>query len=57
MIQGILVGLIFLGAVAYLGRIIYKQLQAKTACASACGKCNVVDFKKIEADLKAKSLI
>jgi len=56
MIQGILVGLIFLGAVAYLGRIIYKQLQAKSGCATACAKCSVVDFKKIEADLKVRGL-
>jgi hypothetical protein len=56
MIQGILVGLIFLGAVAYLGRIIYKQLQVKSACATGCGKCSVVDFKKLETDLKAKGI-
>jgi len=56
MIQGILVALIFVGAVAYLGRIIYQQLQANATCATGCGKCSVVDFKKIEADLKVKGL-
>lgn len=55
MIQAILVGLIFLGAVAYLGWIIYKQLQANATCATGCGKCSVVDFKKIEQELKAKA--
>ena len=54
MIQGILVALIFVGALAYLGRLIYKQLQSNAACATGCGKCSVVDFKKIEADIKAK---
>jgi bacterioferritin-associated ferredoxin len=54
MIQGILVALLFVGAVAYLGWIVYKQLQAKSACAAGCGKCSVVDFKKIEAELKSK---
>jgi bacterioferritin-associated ferredoxin len=56
MIQEILVGTIFIGALAFLTRMIYRQLQAKTACASACGKCNVVDFNKIEADLRGKGL-
>jgi len=56
MIQGILVALIFLGAVAYLGWVIYRQLQAKATCATGCGKCSVVDFKKIESNLKAKGL-
>jgi hypothetical protein len=56
MVQGILVGLIFLGAVAYLGYVIYQQLQSKAACATGCGKCSVVDFKKIEVDLKARGL-
>jgi hypothetical protein len=52
MIQGILVALIFVGAMGYLGRLIYNQLQAKSACATGCGKCSVVDFKKIETDIK-----
>jgi hypothetical protein len=56
MIQEIAVLLIFTGALGYLGRILYKQFQAKTACASGCSKCGAVDFKKIEADLKAKGL-
>jgi len=56
MIQGILVALIFVGAVVYLGRSIYKQLQGGAACATGCGKCSAVDFKKIESELKAKGL-
>ena len=56
MIQTIFVLLIFAGALVYLGRMIYNQLQAKSACASGCGKCSVVDFKKIESDLKARGL-
>ncbi|MFZ2907485.1 MAG: hypothetical protein WAZ98_14870 [Cyclobacteriaceae bacterium] len=54
MIQGILVALIFTGAIAYLAWIVYKQLQAKAACSSGCGKCSVVDFKKIESRLRAR---
>jgi hypothetical protein len=36
--------------------MIYRQFQAKSACATGCGKCSAVDFKKIEAELKAKNL-
>jgi hypothetical protein len=54
MIQSILILLLFIGALVYLARMVYSQLQAKSACASGCGKCNVVDFKKLEVELKAK---
>lgn len=56
MYQEILVGLIFLGASAYLGRLVYNQFKAKSACASGCAKCSAVDFKKIEASLREKGL-
>jgi hypothetical protein len=56
MVQEVLVVLLFVVALSYLGRLIYKQFQAKAACASGCGKCSIVDFKKIESDLKAKGL-
>jgi len=56
MVQEILVTIIFLGALAYLGHIVYKQFQAKSACATGCGKCSAVDFKKIEVELKSKGL-
>ena len=55
MIQVALVIILFIGALAYLGRILYKQLQAKSACASGCGKCNVVDFKKIESQIQKRA--
>lgn len=55
MIQAVVVIVVFIGALAYLGWIIYNQLQAKSACGSGCGKCSVVDFKKIEVDLKLKA--
>jgi hypothetical protein len=55
MVQEIVVGLIFIGALAYLGRILYNQFQAKSTCASGCNKCTAVDFNKIEAALKEKN--
>jgi bacterioferritin-associated ferredoxin len=54
MAQTILVIALFIAAIAYLGRLIYKQLQAKSACATGCGKCSAIDFKKIEADMLKK---
>ena len=56
MIQEILLAIIFTGALAYLGNVVYRQFQVKSACAKGCGKCSVVDFNKIEADLKARGL-
>ena len=55
MLQEIVVVTLFISALFYLGRLIYKQFQAKSACASGCGKCSAVDFKKIEAALKEKN--
>lgn len=51
MIQHIIIGLIFLTAVIYLARIAYKQFSG-SGCASGCGACNTIDFKKIEKVIK-----
>ena len=56
MIQQILVGLIFIGALAYVGRLIVRNFQAKSSCDSGCGKCNAVDFARIEKQLKEKGI-
>ncbi|MBS1487882.1 MAG: FeoB-associated Cys-rich membrane protein [Bacteroidetes bacterium] len=39
MVQQILLALATLGAIAYLGRIIYQSFKAKKSCATGCGKC------------------
>jgi hypothetical protein len=52
MIQQILVVLIFAAAVLYIGRLLYKMFTEKTGCASGCGKCNAVDFSKIESQIR-----
>ncbi|MXV51663.1 FeoB-associated Cys-rich membrane protein [Pedobacter sp. HMF7647] len=44
--QLVLVGLIFLAAVFYIGRMIYGTLQSKKGCGQNC-KCGV-DFSAIE---------
>jgi hypothetical protein len=56
MIQSLGVGLIFLLALVYVGRLIYKSFQAKSSCESGCGKCGAVDFNKIEKQLREKGL-
>jgi hypothetical protein len=56
MIQQLLVVTIFIAALAYVGRLIYKSFQTKSACDSGCGKCGAVDFNKIEKQLREKGI-
>ena len=51
-LQQVLVGSIFLGAIGYIGSLVYKTFQTKNGCASGCGKCGAIDFAKIEQQLK-----
>ncbi|MBK5279342.1 MAG: FeoB-associated Cys-rich membrane protein [Bacteroidia bacterium] len=55
-IQQIIVGTIFLAAVAFISRLLYNSFQAKNACSSGCGKCGAIDFKKIEEKMRQKSM-
>lgn len=45
--QLIIVGILFLGALFYMGRMVFRSLTSKKGCASSCGKC-AVDFSKID---------
>ncbi|UKJ08098.1 FeoB-associated Cys-rich membrane protein [Solitalea lacus] len=56
MIQQLLVGVVFLLALVYMGRMIYRQLKPKkNGCGANC-KCGV-DFSEIEKNLpKAEKL-
>lgn len=56
MIQQILIGIIFLGAVTYVIRLIVKSFQAKSGCATNCGKCSTIDVDKIEKQIRAKAI-
>jgi len=38
-IQLILVILLFILAIIYMGRMVYKSINSKEGCASNCGKC------------------
>lgn len=57
MLQQFLIIVVFLGALAYLARLLYRNFRSDTACSSGCGKCNTVDFSKIEKQLKARKMI
>jgi len=37
MIQELIVGLLFAGALAYLGRFLYRSWKSNRACAKGCG--------------------
>ncbi|MGB3777755.1 MAG: FeoB-associated Cys-rich membrane protein [Tunicatimonas sp.] len=52
--QEIIVILIFAAAVAYLSRLLYRNLTTDAGCPSGCGSCNTVDFKKIEQQIKER---
>jgi len=52
MIQHLIVLILFIGALAYVGRLVYQSFQTKS-CSSGCGSCGI-DFKKIEQHLAKK---
>lgn len=54
MVQEVIVGIVFAGAVFYVGQLIYKSLQSKSACSTGCGKCGALDIQKIESQIKKK---
>jgi hypothetical protein len=56
MIQSILIGIIFTGALAYLAVTIRKQFVAKNSCAKGCG-CSALDLEKIENQIKQQKTI
>jgi hypothetical protein len=53
MIQEVLIVLIFIAAVAYLGRMVVRHFYMKEDCSSGCGKCGI-DFTKIEKQILDK---
>ena len=52
MVQQIIVFLIFIVAVAYMARLLYRTFFSKAeGCAKGCGSCGGLDFKKIEQEM------
>jgi hypothetical protein len=56
MIQMIAVAALFSGAIFFLGKIVHGSFQAKSGCATGCGKCGAIDFDKIEKQIKSSSI-
>lgn len=54
MIQTIILIILFLGAIAYLARLIYQHFSNDTSCPKGCGSCSAVDVEKIKKDLLAR---
>jgi len=52
-IQEIIVSALFVAALVYVGRIIYRSFQAKSACGTDC-KCGV-DFSSIKPENKTSN--
>jgi hypothetical protein len=55
--ENIIIGIIFLGALAYLGNIVRKNFSVsnKAGCAKGCASCGAIDFDKIEASLSSNN--
>ncbi|WP_347157620.1 FeoB-associated Cys-rich membrane protein [Pontibacter chitinilyticus] len=56
MVQHILILVIFIAALAYIGRMLYRSFTVKSGCAKGCGSCATIDFNKIQKDLEKKAL-
>ena len=54
MLQTVVVIIVFVVAVAYVGRLLFNALKKEDGCASGCGKCRAVDVNAIEKQLKQK---
>ncbi|MFD2246769.1 FeoB-associated Cys-rich membrane protein [Pontibacter ruber] len=56
MVQELIILLIFIAASAYIGRMLYRVFSAKgDGCASGCGGCSSIDFKKIQQEMDRKA--
>ena len=56
MIQDVLIAVLFLAAMFYIGRMIYKNFTAKSGCTTGCAKCGALDLDKIESELKKRGV-
>lgn len=56
MIQDILIFIIFLAAVAYMARMLYRNFMPNkdAGCARGCGGCSAIDISKIQKQLEKK---
>ena len=53
--ENLIIGIIFLGAVAYLGKQLMSHFNPKNVgCAKGCGSCGAIDFDKIAAKMESQ---
>ncbi len=53
MIQELIVGAIFVGALFFLGKLVYRAFSGNPSCSGGCDSCNVIDVEAIEKKIKA----
>lgn len=53
MVQNFIILIVFLGAIAYVGRMIYQGFQSRSGCSQGCGKCSI-DFSKISKEIESR---
>ena len=56
-IQEIIVILIFIAALVYLGRLVYRSFTTDAGCPKGCGSCSAVDFRKIEQQIREREKV
>lgn len=56
--ENIIIIIIFLGAVYYLGNLVWQNFFAKNSagCAKGCGSCGNIDFEKIVREQEGRVL-
>jgi hypothetical protein len=54
--ENVFIGLIFLGAIVYLGNLVFQNFNPKNkaGCAKGCGSCGAIDFDKIAAKMESQ---
>ena len=55
MVQQIIILLLFIAALAYIIRMLYRTFSSQAdGCAKSCGACGGIDFKKIEQEMERR---
>ncbi|MEM8893658.1 MAG: FeoB-associated Cys-rich membrane protein [Bacteroidota bacterium] len=55
MIQEFIVGAIFLAALFFLGRLVYRAFKGNPSCSGGCDSCNTIDVDAIEKKINTIS--
>lgn len=56
--EGVIIAAAFILAAGYLGKLVYRSFRGASGCGSSgCGKCNTIDFDKIEKQVKTRGIV